>query len=74
MIRCPHCAHGISTVRDTRPRDNYIYRRRRCSNCHRLFTTYEMNDQDLPASLSNSSSLVAIKVLLERMLRVIERH
>ncbi len=39
-MRCPICSSPLNEVRETRPKDTYIYRRRQCFNGH-LFTTHE---------------------------------
>jgi hypothetical protein len=44
---CPHC-HGDSQVTNTRARDGYIYRRRRCLACRALFSTREIYIDDVP--------------------------
>lgn len=42
-MRCPHCGHDDTQVRDSRPtEDNTAIRRRRyCTNCGERFTTFE---------------------------------
>jgi len=40
-IGCKICRSTETDVRDTRPKENYIRRRRRCKNCGHLFTTRE---------------------------------
>ena len=38
---CPHCGSHCGYVQDTRPRDGYIYRRRKCPECGKRWTTRE---------------------------------
>lgn len=39
-MKCPVCGSPLNQVVETRVRDTYVYRRRRCFNEH-LFTTHE---------------------------------
>lgn len=42
-MKCPACGHQNSVVKDSRPQDNLIYRRRQCLNtkCGRKWSTHE---------------------------------
>lgn len=40
-IPCPNCGSKISEVVNTRDRDGYIWRRRKCYRCREKFTTNE---------------------------------
>lgn len=42
-MRCPHCNHGDTQVKDSRPTDDNtaIRRRRQCPACGARFTTFE---------------------------------
>ncbi len=40
-LPCPKCAHAESDVRDSRPGDGYIRRRRRCRVCATKWSTIE---------------------------------
>ncbi|MFM6853690.1 MAG: ATP cone domain-containing protein, partial [Sphingopyxis sp.] len=42
-MRCPHCGHEDSQVKDSRPTDDgaAIRRRRQCERCETRFTTFE---------------------------------
>lgn len=41
-LRCLECGHPNSTVRDSRPRDRAIRRRRVCLKCGHRWTTWEI--------------------------------
>jgi len=41
-IVCPHCQCPDTEVKDSRPADAYIRRRRLCMKCFGRFTTYEV--------------------------------
>lgn len=42
MIRCPHCLHDESTVKETKTdRGDYLLRYRTCNKCHKVFPTHE---------------------------------
>lgn len=40
-MRCPYCGHDASQVKDSRPADDNIRRRRQCEACGGRFTTFE---------------------------------
>ncbi len=42
-MKCPHCGHDDSQVKDSRPTDDgaAIRRRRQCESCGERFTTFE---------------------------------
>ena len=40
-MRCPFCGHDASQVKDSRPGDDNIRRRRQCEGCGGRFTTFE---------------------------------
>ena len=43
MIRCPHCLHDESTVKETKAdRGDYLLRYRICNKCHKVFPTHEL--------------------------------
>lgn len=42
-ITCPACNWANSDVKDSRPTENSIRRRRRCQQCSHRWTTYEAN-------------------------------
>ena len=41
-MNCPFCGSDKSTVIDSRPADDKIRRRRKCSSCGKRFTTFEI--------------------------------
>lgn len=49
-MKCPFCGTDDTQVIDSRVNDegDAIRRRRRCSQCHKRFTTYETADLQLP--------------------------
>ena len=40
-MNCPFCGHGDTQVKDSRPTEDSIRRRRFCTNCGQRFTTIE---------------------------------
>ena len=46
-LPCPSCGNRLSKVTQTRAREGYIYRRRRCVGCGELFTSMEILVADL---------------------------
>lgn len=40
-MRCPHCRHDKHEVKDSRPHEEWIRRRRACLECDFRWTTYE---------------------------------
>ena len=40
-MKCPFCNHEDTQVKDSRPAENAIRRRRHCPRCDSRFTTYE---------------------------------
>jgi len=59
-MRCPFCAHGETSVVETRESDegDVIRRRRRCTHCDKRFTTYERSEIALPAVVKKDGSRV----------------
>lgn len=45
--KCPFCDEEKTMVCDGRPRKNYFYRRRKCLNCKKRFSTYEIDDEKI---------------------------
>lgn len=45
-LRCPHCAHPINAVMDSRGvvECDHIRRRRKCGRCGERFTTFETHE------------------------------
>ena len=41
-LQCPHCGAGGSEVTNSRPRTDYIARRRECHGCGQRFATVEI--------------------------------
>jgi transcriptional repressor NrdR len=63
-MRCPFCAHGETSVVETRESDegDVIRRRRRCAHCDKRFTTYERSEITLPAVVKKDGSRVEFQV------------
>jgi transcriptional repressor NrdR len=59
-MRCPFCAHGETSVVETRESDegDVIRRRRRCTHCDKRFTTYERSEIALPAVVKKDGARV----------------
>ena len=49
-MKCPVCGSPLNQVVETRVRDTYVYRRRRCFNQH-PFTTHERIQPKKPTRL-----------------------
>lgn len=45
-MNCPKCDYGYGRVLDARKRGVAKWRRRACSRCGHVFTTYEMHEND----------------------------
>ncbi len=45
-LHCPFCGHPDNEVRDSRPSEESIRRRRKCAACSKRFTTYEVACDD----------------------------
>ena len=41
-MKCPACKSTNHSVKETRDRENTVYRRRVCEICHHLWTTTEI--------------------------------
>ena len=44
--QCPNCGSEQVMVYDSRSRDHYIIRRRKCMDCDNRFTSYEILESD----------------------------
>lgn len=60
-MNCPKCNHDIVSCIDSRPRNDTIYRRRKCLKCGYRFSSVEI-------SLENLDSYKAKEKLLEGLL------
>lgn len=64
-IACASCESVDTEVKDSRPQQNYIRRRRRCKNCGHRFTTRE---SEAPTLDIRSVFLQAQRIVLESQL------
>lgn len=56
-MQCPYCGHQDTSVTNSRPSKNSsIWRRRKCSNCKAIFTTYETTDLSCVLSIKSDKS------------------
>jgi len=47
-MKCPRClAFNNSKVLDSRPKENNIYRRRKCLECGQRWTTFELSFKEI---------------------------
>lgn len=51
-LPCPFCSCPISVVKDSRPTQNTIRRRRKCMSCDKRFTTHELILEEYSALMS----------------------
>tara|TARA_R110000868_G_scaffold88938_4_gene247818 strand:+ start:587 stop:847 length:261 start_codon:yes stop_codon:yes gene_type:complete len=49
-MKCPVCGSLTSIVTDSRPKDTFIHRRRKCFDCGEKFSTQEKMIDDKPFS------------------------
>lgn len=56
---CPFCGGTDSRVKDVRPSEYGLKRRRRCTNCAETVTTYEMYEADLMMLKANGGKMEA---------------
>lgn len=48
-VPCPSCGSTMTVVKDTRPHDRTIRRKRECAKCGTRFNTHEMTEADIPS-------------------------
>jgi transcriptional regulator NrdR family protein len=68
-VHCPSCGSGRTSVRDTRPRDHVIWRKRRCRACGENFSTYEFTEAEVPSMQRRPRD--AIQTLRAMALRIV---
>ncbi len=66
---CPSCGHRVSAVTNTRAREGYIYRRRKCRLCGELFTSTETLVADLETLIKSVDSAQRLRTALNDFLR-----
>ena len=72
-MRCPHCNHPDTQVKDSRPTDDNtaIRRRRQCAECGARFTTFErVYLRDITVVKSNSRRELFDRDKIERSMRI----
>lgn len=61
-MNCPSCGHFGMDVKDSRPADYGIRRRRLCPSCGDRFTTFELIAPDEPVILTRRGRLVPVRI------------
>lgn len=72
-MRCPHCNHPDTQVKDSRPTDDNtaIRRRRQCVDCSARFTTFErVYLRDITVVKSNGRRELFDRDKIERSMRI----
>jgi len=72
-MRCPHCNHPDTQVKDSRPTDDNtaIRRRRQCAECGARFTTFErVYLRDITVVKSNGRRELFDRDKIERSMRI----
>lgn len=64
-MNCPKCEYGYSEVIDSRMVGKAKRRRRKCCNCGKLFTGYEMYDDEYVKLIKENKAIQKIKKALE---------
>jgi len=67
-MQCPKCGDTESEVKDSRPHQDWIRRRRKCSACAHLFTTYERVEKE--QETLKPESVVRLRALVIEMLKI----
>lgn len=72
-IPCPKCGGGESRVKDSRPMNGYVRRRRVCGSCKFRFNTHEVaGDSPLPDVERLAKRLGKAHEAAERLLKEAE--
>lgn len=70
-LQCPSC--GATTrldVKDSRPRENAIHRRRHCRKCGERFSTYEFSEAEIPSmSRSPRDALKSLRAMAQSIIQ-----
>lgn len=67
-MKCPKCSSTESEVKDSRPHQDWIRRRRKCHGCGHLFTTYERVAPE--AETLKPESVSRLRALVIEMLKI----
>jgi transcriptional regulator NrdR family protein len=70
-VHCPKCRSTRLMVKNSRPRDNAIVRRRECKACGERFNSWEFPEHEVPSM--ERMPRQDIKALKAMALRMIER-
>ena len=73
-MKCPQCGHSKSFVKDSRPAEEYIYRRRECFVCNHRFSTSEFIDGKIPAKFKAIDHLTLVRKSLIKLEEVIREY
>ena len=73
-MKCPNCGYTGTKVIDSRPRSEYIYRRRECPNCGQRFNTDERIKRDAVIESSGRIGKFTPDGLLEVLRRICGDH
>lgn len=65
---CPFCGSGQIAVVDSRPRGNTIWRRRKCLECEKKYTTYEV----LSDTYTNILEMLSLVDNLEKIIKAVK--
>jgi len=73
-MRCPYCYGEDSEVKDSRPVDwkQKVKRRRRCKNCGKKFTTYELYEFETGMSIDKEYLSNLLGYAIDHLNSVIE--
>ena len=67
-MKCPKCGAIESQVKDSRPYQDWIRRRRKCLTCAHLFTTYERIEKE--EETLKPESVSRLRALIIEMLKI----
>ncbi len=68
-LACLACGHRISTVKNSRPRGGFIYRRRKCLSCGECYSTREFTVAACDDSKKRDNKLRALVKAYELVTR-----
>lgn len=46
-MQCPKCGSNITSCIDSRPKENGVYRRRKCLDCGYRYSSWEIKEEEL---------------------------
>jgi len=73
-LHCPSCNHPTSEVKDSRPNEHGIRRRRVCTGCNQRFTTLEViaTNPDVAQELADTSRRNSVAMRIRRITESLE--